>query len=365
MKKIIVSSIAVLGLVLGSLGLAQVTNASVATISAGSNQTITLPTSSVTLSGSATASLGSSIASYSWSLTSEPSGVTPVIVTSTAASTVVNGLTVPGNYVFTLIASDNTTPVALTSSSSVTVTVNAAPVVMVSAGSNQTITLPTSSVNLSGSATATSPNAIASYAWTQVSGPINATITTPSSASTSVTGMTTAGTYVFSLMATDNASPSHSGSANISVYVNSVVTPPLPPVRLIKSKLTIAQNGMVNLQGPIQSISGNVLTVKVWGITFTVNTNGANFAGNITDLSMFKVGDYAQVMGQMDDSASTPTINARYVRDVSVQTSREKRYRKYEWSNDINGFHGEDQNGQGENDHGNGNGNGFGNNHDN
>ena len=69
------------------------------------------------------------------------------------------------------------------------------------AGSDQSITLPTSSVTLSGSGT-DSDGTIASYAWTKVSGG-SATITTPSSASTSVTGLGS-GTYIFRLTATDD-----------------------------------------------------------------------------------------------------------------------------------------------------------------
>jgi len=94
-----------------------------------------LPVSTATLTGIATASSGSSIASYNWVETSGP--VTAVIATPTLASTGISGLTTAGPYVFTLTATDNTAPTALTGSSSVTVTVNPAPAVTVSAGSAQ------------------------------------------------------------------------------------------------------------------------------------------------------------------------------------------------------------------------------------
>jgi hypothetical protein len=70
-----------------------------------------------------------------------------------------------------------------------------------SAGSDQTITLPTSQVTLSGSAT-DGDGTIASYAWTKISGGA-ATITTPSAASTTVTGLAQ-GAYTFRLTATDD-----------------------------------------------------------------------------------------------------------------------------------------------------------------
>ncbi|UII19964.1 glycosyl hydrolase [Fulvivirga ligni] len=75
---------------------------------------------------------------------------------------------------------------------------NPAPVV--NAGPDQTVTLPTNTVTLNGSAT--DNGSITSYNWTKVSGPA-ANIASPSSATTQVTGLV-AGTYVFRLSATDN-----------------------------------------------------------------------------------------------------------------------------------------------------------------
>jgi dienelactone hydrolase len=70
------------------------------------------------------------------------------------------------------------------------------------AGANQTITLPASTASLTGSGT-DPDGTIASYAWTQVSGTA-ATIANPSSASTGISGLTTAGARVFRLTVTDN-----------------------------------------------------------------------------------------------------------------------------------------------------------------
>lgn len=81
-----------------------------------------------------------------------------------------------------------------------TETLNKAPVV--NAGANKAITLPTSSVTLSGTAT-DADGTIATYKWTQVSGPAAATFGTATSASTTVSNLKQ-GTYVFRLTATDN-----------------------------------------------------------------------------------------------------------------------------------------------------------------
>ncbi len=179
-------------------------------VSAGAAQTITLPTSTVALTGTATDASGT-ITSYSWTQVSGPG--TAAITTASAISTTVTGL-VAGTYVFQLKATDNNN---LSGTGSVTITVNPvgnqAPVV--SAGTAQTITLPTSTVTLTGTAT-DATGTITSYAWTEVSGPGTATITTASAISTTVTGLV-AGTYVFQLKATDNNNLSGIGSVTITV----------------------------------------------------------------------------------------------------------------------------------------------------
>ena len=104
------------------------------------------------------------------------------------------------------------------------------------AGTDQTITLPTSSVTLSGSGTDID-GSITAYAWTKISG-TGGTIVSPSSASTSVTGLT-AGTYVFRLTVTDNASAT--GTDDITITVNTVSDPPVGGFRL-KGKKYVFRN---------------------------------------------------------------------------------------------------------------------------
>ncbi len=166
------------------------------TSNAGTDQTITLPTSSVTLTGSGTDSDGT-ISSYSWTKVSSLAGT---ITSPSSASTTITGL-VQGTHTFRLTVTDNG---GLTASDDVVVVVsaatsNSAPVV--NAGADQTITLPTSSVTLTGSATDPEGDSM-TYIWTKVSGP-SMTFTSPSSLSTSATGLTE-GTYSFWLTATDS-----------------------------------------------------------------------------------------------------------------------------------------------------------------
>lgn len=84
------------------------------------------------------------------------------------------------------------------------------------AGSNITITLPTSSVTLNGSGSHDNDGTITTYAWTKISGGA-ATVTSPSAASTTVTGLVQ-GTYQFKLTVTDNNSAT--GADTVQVIVN-------------------------------------------------------------------------------------------------------------------------------------------------
>ncbi len=63
---------------------------------------------------------------------------------------------------------------------------------------------------------------ITAYSWTKVSGR-GGTITSPSAASTTVTGLAQ-GTYVFRLTVTDNGSPGLTGSDDVTVTVNGTTT---------------------------------------------------------------------------------------------------------------------------------------------
>ena len=186
-------------------------------VNAGTSQSITLPTSSVTLNGSATDASGT-ITTYAWTELSGPG--TATITNASSASTTITGLAA-GTYVFELTVTDNN---SLSGSATVTITVNADPTApVVNAGSSQTITLPTSSAALSGSATDAN-GTISTYAWTEVSGPNTATISSASSSNTSISSLE-AGNYSFQLKVTNNAG--QSGTATVTVTVNPATVAPV------------------------------------------------------------------------------------------------------------------------------------------
>nr|WP_295865987.1 PKD domain-containing protein [uncultured Chitinophaga sp.] len=181
---------------------------------AGTDQTITLPVSSVTLDGSTSKDPDGSIASWKWEKVSGPAGGT--IASATAASTKVTGL-VAGTYVFQLTVTDNA---GATATARVTVTVLPAPgnnqPPVANAGTNQVITLPASSVTLDGSASKDTDGSIASWKWEKVSGPDAGNISSPNTAATAVINLA-AGTYVFQLTVTDNEGATATARVTVTV----------------------------------------------------------------------------------------------------------------------------------------------------
>jgi hypothetical protein len=183
------------------------------TANAGTDKTITLPTATVSLTGSGTDADGT-IASYLWTKISGPTAGT--IISAASASTTVSSL-VQGIYKFELKVTDNA---AATGRDTMQVTVNLAGNIVPSAnaGTDKTITLPTATVSLTGSGT-DADGTIVSYLWTKISGPTAGTIISAASASTSVSSLVQ-GVYKFELKVTDNAAAT--GRDTIQVTVNAV-----------------------------------------------------------------------------------------------------------------------------------------------
>ncbi|RZM21772.1 MAG: hypothetical protein EOO88_31555, partial [Pedobacter sp.] len=153
-------------------------------------------------------------ASYSWSLVSGPNS--PTFSTANAQSTQVSGFEA-GNYVFRLsvVATNGTS-----ASNNVKVTVNPAQVITISAGPDQTITLPTSSVTLNGAVLQNGP--ASSYTWTLVNGPTTPVFATAAASSTLVSGLQ-AGVYIFRLSVTGTNGTSANNTVKITVVGGSSV----------------------------------------------------------------------------------------------------------------------------------------------
>jgi predicted esterase len=261
---------------------------------AGSDATITLPTSIYTLNGSGTDQDGT-IASYQWTKVSGPAAT---IANPAAASTAISGL-VQGTYVFKLKVTDNK---GATGEDQVTITVNAVPNVapVAKAGADVTITLPTSSVTLNGSGSTDSDGSIASYLWTKVSGPA-ATIANPAAASTAISGLVQ-GTYVFKLKVTDNKGAM--GEDQVTITVNAA--PNVAPVAKAGADVTITlPTNSVTLNGAGSTDSDGSIASYLWTKVSGPAATIANAAAASTAISGLVEGTYVFKLKVTDNRGAT------------------------------------------------------------
>jgi hypothetical protein len=177
---------------------------------AGTDKTITLPTSTITLDGSASTDADGNITAYKWA---KISGGTATISNSAGTTTAVTGL-VAGQYTFELTVTDNK---AASATAQIKVIVNDAgnKVPVANAGTTKSITLPANTVTLDGSASSDADGNIASYNWTKISGGA-ATIVNSTMAATTVSGLV-AGQYTFNLKVTDNKGASSESQVTVNV----------------------------------------------------------------------------------------------------------------------------------------------------
>ncbi len=280
---------------------AEVNQAPVA--SAGADQTIYLPQTTATVTGSGSDSDGS-ITAYAWSKVSGPSAFS--ITSPGTAQTTITGL-VPGTYVFRLTVTDNDGD---SGSDDLTITVidattNAAP--QVNAGSDRQITLPTNSIILTGNATDTD-GTIASVSWTQRSGPGTATITNAQTLTATFSDLIE-GIYVFELTAVDDDGAS--ASDRVSVTVNAANVSP-----------TVNAGADVNVQLPENTVAINgsasdpdgTLASVAWSQESGPNTatmSGANSL-NVT-LSNLIEGTYVFRLTVTDNDGASASDDVRII----------------------------------------------------
>ena len=194
---------------------------------AGADISITLPTNTASLTGTASSDPDGTISSYAWTQVSGPN--TSTLASPAGSATGISGL-VQGVYVFQLKVTDNG---GLNDLDSVSVIVNPAPAPpppankppASNAGADISITLPTSTASLTGTASSDPDGTISSYAWTQVSGPNTSTLASPAGSATGISGLVQ-GVYVFQLKVTDNGGLNDLDS--VSVIVNPAPAPPPP-----------------------------------------------------------------------------------------------------------------------------------------
>lgn len=200
--------------------------------------TIVNSLANITLNSTAS-DVDGSIAGYQWHIMRRPFGSTSTLTGETTATATLTNVAYGEYYVMCEVTDDRGAKGV--DYKIINVIQNISPIA--AAGNDQTITLPTSQVTLSGVASSDPDGIISSYSWTKLTG-TGGTITSPSAATTTVTGLSQ-GVYTFRLVVTDNLGATDDDT--VQVVVNSGVS------YLIR----------------VQSLSG--ATLQAW-ITFDDNT---------------------------------------------------------------------------------------------
>ncbi|MBX2898329.1 MAG: tandem-95 repeat protein [Cyclobacteriaceae bacterium] len=286
-------------------------------VNAGLDKTLFLPTNSVNLPGTASDTDGS-ITSVEWI---KLSGPTATLTNQTTLTLSLSNL-VAGQYTFKLTATDNQ---GATGSSTVHVTVfpgnvNQAPIA--NAGANQTIVLPTTTTSLSGSGF-DPDGSIASYSWTQVSGPATS-LSNINSPTLFVSGLA-AGVFQFQLTVTDNLGASGSSVAQVTVVPNGANQPPIAnagfdrvitlPVNSLEIQGSgtdpdgsIAAYNWVKKSGPLAGTLAGQTTSK---LTLSALVAGTYvFTLTVTDNQSLTNSDDVQVTVLPSSVNTNPVVNA-------------------------------------------------------
>jgi gliding motility-associated-like protein len=171
------------------------------------------------------------------------------------------------------------------------------------AGPDQTICTTGGSATMAGNAPT-----VGSGTWTQVSGPVTATITTPGSATSTITGMTTAGTYVFQWSIAN--SPCPSSTDQVQVIVNA------PP--------TVSNAGSAaSVCGLTATLAGNIPTVGTGTWTQTAGPGTSTFTNanlGTSDVTVTVAGTYTftWTITNAPCAASASTVNITFVNAPSA-----------------------------------------------
>lgn len=251
------------------------------TANAGPDQTITLPTSSVTVSGSSTG-INGFVIYYSWvSLTGAGN-----ITSASSATTDITGLTA-GTHTFRFTATNNTGD---TASDDINIIVNPAIIsggASVNAGPDQTLYYPNDFTNLSGSSTGIN-GLVLYYTWTNLSG--SASIGSPNAASTSVSRLSL-GDNEFRLTVTNNTGTTASDDVIVRVLQAGPPLNILPTAYAGSDQVIYTPNSTAYLLGNGTDPDGTIVSYS-WakisgsGTISGMTGSGAGDAVTITGLTL-------------------------------------------------------------------------------
>jgi RHS repeat-associated protein len=259
-------------------------------VSAGPDQSIDLPTDTISLSGAATDDglpAGGALTT-TWSKVSGPGAVSFANAAQLATTATFDA---PGIYVLRLSATD----LDLSSSDDLVVSINQGPTV--NAGADQTITLP-SVATLNGTASDDGLPAGSTLAvtWSKVSGPGAVSFGNAAQAATTAS-FTAAGTYIVRLTATDGALTS---SDDVTVTVNPTAIN-LQGAHLTLSPANVGPNLICTPQTLIATLVDNA-NAPIPGVNLQFSVNGANPTGGsaVTDSTGMASFTYTASQGGTD-----------------------------------------------------------------
>ena len=287
------------------------------------NTAITLPTNNVTLTGAITDDgLPGGPISTQWSQVSGPVAATITQLTPTSVNVT---FTTAGVYTFKLTASDG----QLSSSATINITVTTAggnQPPAVTAGANQTITLPQNTASLRGDARddGLPSGSTLSVIWSALSGPAPVVFIDPNALVTQAT-FGAAGVYVLQLLASDTQLQS---TARVTITVLSSIAPPPPPPVVSFAGLTDGQEitkptpiigsvsaGSWKLEYSLLDGSGNPTTFVTFasGVAPVTNSTLGTF-----DPTVLLNGQYVMRFSSTDNAGQTATATSTV--DVSRNT---------------------------------------------
>jgi RHS repeat-associated protein len=275
-------------------------------VNAGPNQSIALPTNTVTLQGTVRDDglpSGATV-TQQWS---EVSGPAPATFSAPTSTTTQATFTTAGTYDLRLTASDT----QLTGSADAIITVlpgpqNLPPVV--SAGLNQAVTLPSPNHNvttfLNGSVKddGLPVGKTVTQQWSVVSGPAAVTFSSPLNPSTAAT-FTVAGLYDLRLTATDTQLTS---SADVLVQVNPPVNQP-PNVSVVAPSTISLPTTTATLTGTVtdDGLPNGTLTVLWAQVSGPVAATFSAPTSAVTQVTMPVAGNYSFQLSASDSQLTT------------------------------------------------------------
>jgi predicted esterase len=183
--------------------------------------------------------------------------------------------------------------------------VNKMPVAKV--GSNISITTGTATAKLDGSASTDADGRLVRYVWRKISGPAGGVITTPfgTASSTTVTGLTTAGTYQYQLNVVDDRAAVSRDTLTV-VVTNGTATTNVAPVAKAgtDANVTLPTN-TVTLNGSSSTDQDGTIASYLWTKVSGPAATIANTAGASTAVNGLVQGTYVFKLKVTDNKGAT------------------------------------------------------------